>query len=314
MPQITENLNDCVARLRAGQLVAMPTETVYGLAADARQDTAVQQVFALKGRPGNNPLIVHLENAAQATEWASVVPTAAKELMAACWPGPLTLVLPARDEVSRLVTAGQDSVALRVPAHPTARALLSAFGGALVAPSANRYMSISPTCAAHVAQQFAGSDLLILDGGSCQVGLESTIVSVLPGDRPRLLRTGMLGQSALEAVLGQPLADRDGGPRAPGQHHRHYAPTTTTLTFRETPTEALGSADSGWLWCTNAQPTHGPALDLGADPHVYAANLYAALYELDALDLRRLYIQLPPSDEAWAAVHDRLARASQRLN
>lgn len=314
MPRITRNLLECADRLRSGSLVAMPTETVYGLAADARQDAAVKQVFALKGRPATNPLIVHLEDAAQATEWASAVPTAARALMTAFWPGPLTLVLPARDDVSRLVTAGQDSVALRVPAHPTARALLGAFGGALVAPSANRYMSISPTCAAHVAQQFADSDLLILDGGRCQVGLESTIVSVLEGDRPRLLRTGMLGQSALEAVLDQPLADRDGGLRAPGQHHRHYAPGTATLAFREAPTEALASADCGWLWCGRAQPSQGPALDLGAEPEIYAAKLYAALYELDALGLSRLYIQLPPADAAWAAVHDRLARASQRLN
>ncbi|MDP3366771.1 MAG: L-threonylcarbamoyladenylate synthase, partial [Pseudomonas sp.] len=204
----------------------MPTETVYGLAADARQDAAIQQVFALKGRPSSNPLIVHLQRAEQVVEWAAEVSPAAQRLMHACWPGPLTLVLPAREEVSRSVTAGQDSVALRVPAHPKAQALLAAFGGGLVAPSANRYMSISPTSAAHVAQQFADSDLWILDGGACPVGLESSIVSLLPGDSPRLLRRGMLGQLQLEAVLGEPLEGKDGGVRVPGQHHRHYAPST----------------------------------------------------------------------------------------
>jgi len=314
MPVITQDVALCAEHLRAGRLVGMPTETVYGLAADARQDAAVQQVFALKGRPASNPLIVHLESAAQVSQWAAEVTPAARPLMDAFWPGPLTLVLPARDEVSRSVTAGQDSVALRVPAHPSAQALLAAFGGGLVAPSANRYMSISPTSAAHVAQQFAGSDLLILDGGSCQVGLESSIVSLLPGDSPRLLRRGMLGQDQLEAVLGEPLEGKAGAVRAPGQHHRHYAPNTPTLAFMQAPAEALASTRCGWLWCGGVQPSQGPAMYLGAEPQAYAAGLYAALYQLDALGLERLYVQLPPQQAEWAAVHDRLARACQRLD
>ena len=313
MPIITTDLARCVARLRAGDLLGMPTETVYGLAADAANVEAVAKVFALKGRPSSNPLIVHLHDASQAGQWAAEVAPAAQRLMAAFWPGPLTLVLPARDEVSRSVTAGQDSVALRVPAHPIAQALLAAFGGGLVAPSANRYMSISPTSAEHVAQQFADSDLHILDGGPCQVGLESSIVSLLPGDRPRLLRRGMLSQASLEAVLGDSLEGQDGGVRAPGQHHRHYAPSTPTLAFVQTPVEALASPRCGWLWCGQAQPSQGPAVDLGDQPQAYAAGLYAALYRLDALGLERLYIQLPPLQDAWGAVHDRLARASQRL-
>lgn len=313
MPTITTDLARCVARLRAGDLLGMPTETVYGLAADAGSTEAVARVFALKGRPSSNPLIVHLQDASQAARWAADVPPAAQRLMAACWPGPLTLVLPARDEVSRCVTAGQDSVALRVPAHPSAQALLAAFGGGLVAPSANRYMSISPTSAEHVAQQFADSDLLILDGGSCQVGLESSIVSLLPGDSPRLLRRGMLSQTSLEAVLGEPLEGKAGAVRAPGQHHRHYAPSTPTLAFVQAPAEALASEHCGWLWCGGVQPSQGPAMDLGAEPQAYAAGLYAALYQLDALGLERLYVQLPPQQAEWAAVHDRLSRASQRL-
>ena len=313
MPIITTDLARCVARVRAGDLLGMPTETVYGLAADAANVEAVAKVFALKGRPSSNPLIVHLHDASQAGQWAAEVAPAAQRLMSAFWPGPLTLVLPARDEVSRSVTAGQDSVALRVPAHPSAQALLAAFGGGLVAPSANRYMSISPTSAAHVAQQFADSDLHILDGGPCQVGLESSIVSLLPGDRPRLLRRGMLSQASLEAVLGEALEGQDGGVRAPGQHHRHYAPSTPTLAFVQAPVEALASPRCGWLWCGQAQPSQGPAVDLGDEPQAYAAGLYAALYRLDALGLERLYIQLPPLQDAWGAVHDRLARASQRL-
>ncbi|CDF83597.1 translation factor [Pseudomonas knackmussii B13] len=312
MPTITHSIDTCARILRAGQLVAMPTETVYGLAADARQEEAIQRVFSLKGRPSSNPLIVHLEDAERASQWASLIPPEAERLMAACWPGPLTLVLPVRDEVSRSVTAGQDSVALRVPAHPVARQLLRAFGGGLVAPSANRYMSISPTSADHVARQFADSDLWILDGGPCQVGLESTIVSLLPGDSPRLLRRGMLGQAHLEAVLGQPLADRAGGVRAPGQHHRHYAPNTPTLAFDQAPVDALASPRCGWLWCGRPQPSRGPAIDLGDAAQDYAAGLYAALYRLDAMGLERLYVQLPPREDDWAAVHDRLARACQR--
>ena len=312
MPTLTSDIELCAQHLRAGQLLALPTETVYGLAADARQADAVEQVFALKGRPSTNPLIVHLHDASQAEEWAADIPPLARHLMAAFWPGPLTLVLPARSDVLRSVTAGQNSVALRVPAHPMAQALLRTFGGGLVAPSANRYMSISPTTAAHVAQQFADAELLILDGGPCRVGLESSIVSVLPDDIPRLLRRGMLDAATLESTLGQQLGEPgNSGVRAPGQHHRHYAPSTPAQGFHQVPSEALQSPRNGWIWCGQSRPCQGPAIDLGADPERYAAGLYAALYSLDARGLEQLYIQLPPQHSTWAAVHDRLARACQ---
>lgn len=315
MPTLTTDLDLACARLKAGELLALPTETVYGLAADARNEAAVAKVFALKGRPSSNPLIVHLAHASQTGYWAAEVPSAAQRLMDAFWPGPLTLVLPARADVSRAVTAGQNSVALRVPAHPLARQLLERFGSGLVAPSANRYMSISPTSTAHVMQQFADSDLLILDGGPCAVGLESTIVGLLPGEPARLLREGMLSASQIEAVLGEPLARGEAGElRVPGQHHRHYAPGTPTQRFQQVPTMALQDPRCGWLWCGAAQPSVGPALDLGADPERYAQGLYAALYELDNQGLDRLLIQTPPPGEAWAAVHDRLARASRPLD
>ncbi|VXC63289.1 Threonylcarbamoyl-AMP synthase [Pseudomonas sp. 8Z] len=310
MPTITHDITHCAQHLQGGDLVAMPTETVYGLAADARNGDAVAKVFQLKQRPDSNPLIVHLADASQASDWVSQIPPQAQALMDTFWPGPLTLVLPARDDVLRSVTAGQDSVALRVPAHPGARALLHAFGGGLVAPSANRYMSISPTSAAHVAQQFADSELLILDGGACQVGLESSIVALLPGDSPRLLRHGMLDQQRLQQVLGQALETRDGGLRAPGQHRRHYAPGTLASTFIEAPEAALDCADCGWIWCGQPRPSQGPGIDLSADPEHYAAGLYAALYQLDAMHLRHLYIALPPAGAAWAAVHERLQRAT----
>ena len=315
MPTLTTDLDLACARLKAGELLALPTETVYGLAADARNEAAVAKVFALKGRPSSNPLIVHLAHASQTGDWAAEVPAAAQRLMDAFWPGPLTLVLPARSDVSRAVTAGQNSVALRVPAHPLARQLLERFGSGLVAPSANRYMSISPTSTAHVMQQFADSDLLILDGGPCAVGLESTIVGLLPGEPARLLREGMLSASQIEAVLGEPLARGEAGElRVPGQHHRHYAPGTPTQRFQQVPTMALQDPRCAWLWCGAAQPSVGPALDLGDNPERYAQGLYAALYELDNLGLDRLLIQTPPPGEAWAAVQDRLARASRPLD
>jgi L-threonylcarbamoyladenylate synthase len=313
MPLITQDIELCAQRLRDGHLLAMPTETVYGLAADARCEDAVSEVFRLKGRPSTNPLIVHLHDAEQASEWAAHITPQAQRLMAAFWPGPLTLVLPARDDVLRCVTAGQNSVALRVPAHPMAQQLLRSFGGGLVAPSANRYMSISPTSAAHVATQFAGSELYILDGGACQVGLESSIVSLLAGDCPRLLRRGMLGQTRLQEALGDVLADSNGSVRAPGQHHRHYAPATPAQGFSQVPAAALDSPANAWIWCGQGPSSQGPAINLGADPQRYAAGFYAALYQLDALGLQRIYIQIPPQQEAWAAVHDRLTRACQAL-
>jgi L-threonylcarbamoyladenylate synthase len=232
MPTITQDADAAAERLREGRLVAIPTETVYGLAADARNPEAIAGIYALKGRPASNPLIVHVADAAALTDWAVEVPRAAQDLVAEFWPGPLTLVLSARADVPRIVTAGQDTVALRQPNHPLCLELLRRFGGAVVAPSANRYMSVSPTTAEHVARQFPDSDLLILDGGPCRVGLESTIVSLLPGEPPRLLRRGMLDRSAIERVLGTRLStDTNGTLRVPGQHVRHYAPTTPAWRF-----------------------------------------------------------------------------------
>lgn len=310
-PVLTTDIELACSRLRAGGLVAMPTETVYGLAADAGNPDAVARVFALKRRPSTNPLIVHLAHAGQAADWVSALPEGASRLMQAFWPGPLTLVLPAAAQVSRSITAGQDSVALRVPSHPMAHALLDRFGGGIVAPSANRYMSISPTSAGHVATQFAGEDLLILDGGPCEVGLESTIVALLPGAPARLLRHGMISAAGIEAVLGAPLLQESGGVRAPGQHHRHYAPRTPARRFVQLPGDRLEDAATAWLWCGAPASVRGPSIDLGADPESYARGLYDALYRLDHAGAGELLIQQPPATPAWAAVHDRLSRASQ---
>jgi L-threonylcarbamoyladenylate synthase len=314
MPTITRDIDAAVERLEAGGLVAIPTETVYGLAADARNAAAVACVFELKRRPANNPLIVHLAEAAWSSEWAAEISEPAARLMSAFWPGPLTLVLTARADVPAAVTAAQDSVALRVPDHPVGRELLRRFGRAVVAPSANRFMSVSPTTADHVLRQFAGVDLLVLDGGACTVGVESTIVSLLPGDLPRLLRPGMIGREAIEAVLGRPLAAGVSRQlRAPGQHERHYAPARPAWRFEDVGRHHREDPRIGWLLCGRTMHVAGTVIDLGPDPAAYARRLYAALYRLDHADIDAICIQLPPRETAWAAVHDRLRRATREL-
>lgn len=314
MPTITDDPEAAAARLRAGGLVAIPTETVYGLAADARNPSAIAEVYALKGRPASNPLIVHVADAAWLPDWALDVPPAAGDLIAAFWPGPLTLVLTARADVPGIVTADQDSVALRQPDHPLCLTLLRLFGRAVVAPSANRYMSISPTTAEHVARQFPDSDLLILDGGPCRVGVESTIVSLLPDEPPRLLRPGMIARSAVERVLGVGVATHaQSAVRVPGQHDRHYAPGTPAWRFGSPDAAARGNPRFGWLLCGSALEAAGVVLDLGADPDGYARRFYAALYRLDRAGLDGILVEMPPDQEGWRAIRDRITRATRPL-
>ena len=292
------DLERAIAILRAGGVVAMPTETVYGLAADARNADAVAEVFALKQRPLDHPLIVHLARADDVADWAAAVPETARRFAAAAWPGPLTLVLAARDEVPRQVTGGQDTVALRIPDHPLARALIAGSGGALVAPSANRFGQLSPSCAEHVLQGFGDAPPPVLDGGPCRVGIESTVVFVDDAGW-QILRPGHWTADALERIAGTP--PRPAGstaPRAPGQLASHYAPRTplvlcadrATLQALETPYDAV--------------------LELSSDPQAAAAALYDTLHRLDASGARRILAQLPPNTPDWAAVRDRLTRAA----
>jgi L-threonylcarbamoyladenylate synthase len=310
-PTITQDTAAAAARLRAGELVAIPTETVYGLAADARNPQAIAKVYALKGRPTSNPLIVHVADAAWLEDWVVELPTTARTLIEAFWPGPLTLVLTARADVPRGVTADQDTIAVRQPDHPLCLELLRCFGGAVVAPSANRYLSLSPTTAEHVARQFPASDLLILDGGPCRVGVESTIVSLLPDEPPRLLRPGMIGRRRLEEVLGLELASgADAAVRVPGQHERHYAPATPAWRFETADARLAGNPRLGWLLCGHPVAVAGTVLDLGRAPEDYARRLYAALYRLDHAGLDGILVQMPPDTEDWQAVRDRIGRAT----
>lgn len=310
--------------LRAGGVVAFPTETVYGLGADARNVNAVRRVFEIKGRPADHPLIVHLAEAAQADAWARDIPETARCLMARFWPGPLTLVLPARDEVPREVTGGQDSVALRAPSHPLALALLREFGGGLAAPSANRFGALSPTEAWHVRASLGMQVDQVLDGGPCRYGLESTIVSLL-GERPRVLRPGALPVSVLREVLGEDGVELGAGaspaPRVPGALSSHYAPVTPLEIH---PSEELGRRAERLLAeglrvavlrrnrGARGKPPLPPLPEflLPARPEPYARGLYARLRELDRFAFDCLLVEAPPEDELWWAVNDRLARAA----
>lgn len=307
--------------LRAGGLVAFPTETVYGLGADAGQPEAVRRIFDAKGRPADHPVIVHVGDARQLDDWARDVPSAARALAQAFWPGPLTLVLARGARAHDIVTGGQDSVGLRCPSHPWAQALLAAFGGAIAAPSANSFGRISPTTAAHVrgdlGEKPGGRVDLILDGGPCPVGIESTIVDLSRG-APRLLRPGSITRAQLEAVLG--IAVPDAGvdaPRASGRLESHYAPRTPLECVEAAQLPARLNALRGQRLAVLAPAAAlldpGPQVVLRLvapdSAEAYAQQLYALLHRLDAAGAERILVAWPPAGLAWEAVHDRLRRA-----
>ena len=308
------------ATLRSGGLVAFPTETVYGLGADAANPKAVARIFALKGRPADHPVIVHIGSAAQIDAWAIEVPEAARKLAAAFWPGPLTMILRKAARVDAIVTGGQDTVGLRCPSHPIAQALLAEFAkdgsGAIAAPSANKFGHVSPTTAQHVREEF-GADLMVLDGGACEVGIESTIVDLSRG-HPVLLRPGAISRQQVAAVVGEAPRSRDeAAPRASGTLAAHYAPLT--------PLELAGEAvleqrvrESAAKGVRVAVLARGPARASAAmawrsapeSAAGYAHDLYANLRALDASGAQLILVEAPPADAAWEAVNDRLARAA----
>jgi L-threonylcarbamoyladenylate synthase len=305
-------LDRAVTALRAGELVAFPTETVYGLGADARNASAVRRVFTQKGRPPGHPLIVHLASAAELDAWAAPLPPAARLLAARFWPGPLTLIVPRAAGVLDEVTGGAESVGLRVPAHPLAHALLERFGGGVAAPSANRFGRVSPTTAAHVREEFGAAVPIVLDGGACSVGLESTIVSCL--DELLLLRPGAISLPQLEAVVGAVRrAERGEGPRAPGTLTAHYAPRTPLRLLAADRFEAaLRAPDAAVLAQRPAAAGFaGRAwIDAGRDPAQFGHDLYANLRDLDQSGAAAIIVEAVPADARWEAVRDRLMRAA----
>jgi L-threonylcarbamoyladenylate synthase len=306
--------------LRDGRLVAFPTETVYGLGANALDPLAVERIFLAKGRPAYNPVILHVADVAAARRLAADWPDAAERLAARYWPGPLTLVLTRSALVPAIATAGLPAVGIRVPAHPVALALLVAAGLPVAAPSANRSTELSPTSAEHVARALGDQVDVLLDGGDTTLGIESTVVD-LTGARPLLLRPGLLTREELELLVGpidvpahQPEGDTPR--RAPGQLERHYAPRAV---LEVVPAAELlerlrgaGHPPVGVLPRTvhvGAQEGR-VVIRMPASPRLYARRLYAALHELDGLGCRRVLVEAVPTDPAWEGVQDRLARAS----
>ncbi len=308
--------------LRDGALVSFPTETVYGLGADARNDEAVRRIFVAKQRPSEHPLIVHIAEASAVDRWARSVPAGARALAAAFWPGPLTLILPRAQGVSDVVTGGEDSVGLRVPGNAIARGLLARFvalgGEGIAAPSANRFGRVSATTAQHVADDFGGEVALILDGGPCAHGIESTIVAFTAA-KATLLRLGAIPVERIEAVLGTPLAvGGQDAPRAPGTLASHYAPRTPARLLAPKDLRAALAARRGAhiavLAHSIAQPPsfEGVWFDAPAHNAAYAQELYANLRALDALAADEIWIEAPPDGPEWSAVRDRLRRATHR--
>jgi L-threonylcarbamoyladenylate synthase len=299
--------------LRAGGLVAFPTETVYGLGADASSAAAVARLYAAKGRPADHPVIVHFADAARAFEWAREIPPAAKKLAARFWPGPLTLILKRSAKARDFVTGGQDSVGLRVPSHPVAQDLLREFGGGVAAPSANLHGRVSPTAAAHVREDLERRIDLVLDGGPSEVGIESTIADLSDG-MPVLLRPGRISREDLEKELQTRVEQRNSSsPRHSGGLERHYAPKTPALLV---PAHALDAEIAGRGNAVAVLAFSRPDervefwIRMPREPRAYARRLYAALRELDGARCGAILIETPPETAEWDAIRDRLSRAT----
>ncbi len=311
-------IKKAVTLLKQGGLVAFPTETVYGLGADAKNPDALRKIFHAKQRPMDHPLIVHIGDISQLSLWARDIPDSALQLAKAFWPGPLTLILKKSPSVSDLVTGQQDTIGLRIPNHPVALLLLKEFGSGIAAPSANRFGRISPTTAAAVREELGDTVDCILEGGQCAVGVESTIVD-LSGEQVTILRPGMINAKQIENVLHvSVVAAKKNAPRVSGSHELHYAPTTKTkllnasllksflqhLTQEQLPVavltlkNSLGSREG--IFC----------ITMSNDPKKYAHDLYQILRELDKKNFRQIIIETVPENREWDAIRDRLVRAS----
>ncbi len=303
--------------LRAGGLVAFPTETVYGLGANALDDAAVRRIYEAKGRPASNPVIVHVADALAVRPLVREFCDVAQVLADHFWPGPLTLVLPRSERVPDVVTAGGPTVAVRIPKHPLALALLREVGLPIAAPSANRSTCLSPTRAEHVRSGLGGHIDMILDGGPCSGGLESTVLDVTT-DPPRLLRPGLVTLTQLQAIVGRievgPSCSEEPA-RSPGLLERHYAPCTPLVLANDNGMSLVDSLTRqgkrvGWVTMESTSHEGAVVRVMSADPAVYASNLYDMLHQLDQMGLDRIVVSLPPQGDAWSAVHDRLRRAS----
>lgn len=305
-------INEAVQILRQGGLVAFPTETVYGLGADARNPEALIKIFKAKGRPIDHPVIVHIADSSQLEEWAVEISDTARLLVNRFWPGPLTLIFKKAPSVLDIVTGGQLTVGLRSPNHPLAIELLKNFGGGIAAPSANRFGRISPTTAQAVLEELQGAVDLVIDGGPCEVGVESTIVDV-SGEECVLLRPGMISVAEIEAVLKKPVMTKEQKSlRVSGALETHYAPLTETVLAQDMKSYVAGLSkeDSVALVVMHDFQTTQLQIKMSNQPKQYAHDLYQVLRELDKKKLKRIAIEMVPNDANWDAVRDRLWKAS----
>ena len=318
---------DAVTALRASGLVGLPTETVYGLAANAEDEAAVARIYAVKGRPQDHPVIVHIADAGKVNDWARTFPAYAERLASEFWPGPMTLILPRGERAKDFVTGGQETVGLRVPNHPTALAILAEFGGGVAAPSANQFGAVSPTSALHVlndlGERMNPETDVIVDGGESSVGVESTIIDCT-GERPRILRPGAVTQADIERVTGLTVTTAGEAIAAPGTLDSHYAPdAAVTLVdsveslFEQVATMLAAQTDSSLrvgVIAAEAVPTPRGAIRLSMPltNSQYAEELYAALREADRLGLSQVVALVPAGDDIAVAVRDRLARAAHK--
>lgn len=311
------SIKQAAAFLKAGELVAVPTETVYGLAADASNPIAVAKIFSAKGRPANHPLIVHIANQSKLKLWAAHVPAIAYTLADAFWPGPLTFILPKQDLVSDVVTGGNPNVGLRCPSHPMLLALLEELDTGLAAPSANPYKKISPTTAEQVLYGLSGKIAAVMDGGPCEVGLESTILD-LTSDIPRILRAGPITKADIESVLGIHVdMPKQHSESVSGNVKAHYQPNKPLFGYTTAElSEKLAQADSNTaVLYFSHELTSAIAgkpvvsLKLAEDKSGYARGLYHGLFTLDQAEVEQIWLELPPTSEKWADVHDRISRA-----
>ena len=325
---MSDRVDQAVAILRRGGLVAFPTETVYGLGADATNPAAVRKIFAAKGRPATNPLIVHVANALHARQFAGAWPAVADELARRFWPGPLTLVVPSASAIAAEVTAGRETVGLRAPNHPLALELLRRFGGGAAAPSANRSNRVSPTTAEHVRRELGSAVDVILDGGPCTVGIESTVLD-LTRDPPRILRPGGIGRAEIEQAIA-PVEESLGAlvalgeaASSPGQQAVHYAPAAPAFRFAPNNVSQVirwlaehPGKIAALLLIEGSRLEAGPKhriIGMPAGPRQYGQRLYAALHDADAAGAAAIFIEMPPFGEEWTAIRDRIVRATHPL-
>jgi L-threonylcarbamoyladenylate synthase len=313
-------IDRAVELLRQGRLVAFPTETVYGLGADATSVSAIQRIFAAKGRPSTNPLICHVADSAMAKRYAAVWPETATAIAGRFWPGPITIIIPKTPDIPPEATAGRNTVGLRAPNHPLTLELLRAFGKPIAGPSANKSNHISPTTAAHVRDELGDAVDLILDGGPCSVGIESTVLD-LSGAKPAILRPGGVTREQIEAAIGRVemssmMVSPDSPAVSPGQQAKHYAPRTPAIRVESSELNHVPPENRGFILLTPANGK-GPSrtiVTMSTNPSLYARDFYATLRVLDLMRLEEIVVEMPPDQPDWTAVRDRITRATKGIH